>query len=123
MLPDGRKMRDVLAEQEQTEISPETGRAKHHSTLQLVYIDLIGPIYPKFLGGFQYVHTCLGEYSKLLAVYYLETKQEAVNTLCEYNHDLPVTQGRKIECLRTGHGGESTSEAYRSTCRTLCIKQ
>lgn len=73
----------MLAEEEQAAISPEKGRAQRDSTLQLVDIDLIGPIYPKSLGGFQYIHIWLDGYSKRLAVYYLETKQK-LSTLRVY---------------------------------------
>lgn len=86
---------------------PRPKKAEHRVTqsLGLVYIDLMGPVLPKSLGRFQYTHRFSDEYSKILAVYFTETKQKVVRTLRNYNYDLAVTQGWTIQLLRTDYEG------------------
>lgn len=69
--------------------------------LQFIYTDILGPIYPKSLGNFRYIHIFSAQYTKYLVVYYSEHKSEAVRVLQEYHRDLAVTNGRRIQRLRT----------------------
>lgn len=90
--------------------------------LQLIYTDIFRPIYPKSLGSFQYIRKLSNQHTKRLAVYYSEHKSETVRLLTDNHHDLAVTNGRRIQRLRTDYGGEYTSKEYRAACNELGIR-
>ena len=88
---------------------PKVTEHKVTQPLQLIYTDIIGPIYPRSLGNYRYVHKFSDQYTKHLAVYYSQHKSETMRVLKDYGHDLAITNGRRIRRPRTDCGGEYTS--------------
>lgn len=91
--------------------------------MQLVYTDLMGPISPPAIGGFQYVSKFTDHYSRWHELFLIKTKSDAVATLKLYNSTLSVSVGRRVERLRSDKGGEYTGKAFTQACNDAAIKQ
>lgn len=87
--------------------------------LELVYTDIVGPIYPKSLENFRYIHELSGRHAKHLVGYYSETTNNKVRVLKDCHHDLAVSNRRKIQRLRTDCRVECTPEEYRAVCKKV----
>lgn len=75
-------MRHVSSKQEQaTPTHPKETEHNVTEPLELVYTDIVGPIYPESLGNFLYIHKFSDQHTKHFAVYYSKNKNDAVRLL------------------------------------------
>lgn len=69
--------------------------------LELVYTDIIGPIRPQSIGGFQHAQRFSRQISKFRAVYFSRTKGEARDEFIKFNRDRAEPRELKIRRPRS----------------------
>ena len=70
---------------------PKTANADYITErLQLVSTDILGPVTPTAIGGFKYMAKFTDYFSRLKAVYFIKSKDEALTTLCKFIQDLAL---------------------------------
>jgi hypothetical protein len=99
----------------QTRQPVPTSESKSTEPLQLVHMDLCGPMPEPSLGGHRYVATILDDCSKLSVVIPLQKKKQVAAVVQEYLNQLELQSGKKVKAVRTARGGEycnSVLEGY-----------
>ena len=91
--------------------------------LQLVTADLLGPVTPTALGGYQYMAKFTDHYSRLKVVYFIKAKSEALSTLIKFVQDVAIPLGLRVHRLRSDRGGEYIADYFRRYCKTTGILQ
>lgn len=86
------------------------------SVLELIHGDLCGPISPTTPAGTKYFMLLVDDFSRMMWVYMLKTKDEALS--CFKRFKLLVENGTKqtIQVFRTDHGGEFCSKEFENFC-------
>ena len=74
--------------------------------LELIHMDLCGPMPTETLGGKHYVATFLDDYSGLSVIILLKRKSETAQAIKEVFTMLETQSGRKIKAVRTDRGSE-----------------
>jgi transposase InsO family protein len=95
----------------QTRQSFPTSESKSTEPLQLVHMDLCGPMPEPSLGGHRYVATILDDYSKLSVVIPLQKKKQVAAVVQEHLNQLELQSGKKVKAVRTDRGGEYCNSA------------
>eukprot|EP00903_Cladosiphon_okamuranus_P018846 g17334.t1 len=72
--------------------------------LQLVSTDLLGPVSPTAIGGFNYVVKFTDHASRVKAVYFIAKKSDALSTLVNFVQDIAIPLGLQVEYLRSDNG-------------------
>ncbi len=91
--------------------------------LQVVSTDLIGPIFPAAIGGFNYMAKFTDHVSRLKAVYFIAKKSDALSSLISYVQDMAIPLGLRVENLRSDNGGEYVNHDFQHYCKTTGIVQ
>eukprot|EP00752_Nemacystus_decipiens_P017171 g15384.t1 len=103
---------------------PKTANADSiTSRLQLVSTDLLGPITPTAIGGYNYMAKFTDHVTRLKAVYFVAKKSDALSSLINFVQDIAVPLGLRVEYLRSDNGGEYVSSDFRNYCKTTGIVQ
>jgi gag-polypeptide of LTR copia-type/Integrase core domain/GAG-pre-integrase domain/Zinc knuckle len=90
--------------------------------LDLIHIDLCGPIKPQSLGGQKYIFVLIDDYSRKSWVYLLSLKNDAVHKFREFVKIVERETDKKVKKLRSDNGGEFLGE-FAEFCNELGIKQ
>ena len=93
---------------------PKVARIEVTQPLELVYTDLSGPISPGSGAGNSYVAKFTDHHTRLKSVYFLSKKNEAIDALINYNQDVVIPSGHRLQCLRSDRGGEYRPEPSRN---------
>ncbi|KAL0402288.1 UNVERIFIED_CONTAM: Retrovirus-related Pol polyprotein from transposon TNT 1-94 [Sesamum latifolium] len=83
-----------------------------NNLLDLVHIDVCGPLNTPARGGFSYFITFTDDYSLYGYVYLMRYKSEAFGRFKEYRLEVENQTGRKIKALRSDRGGEYLSGEF-----------
>ena len=83
--------------------------------LERVHSDVCGPINPSSREGFKYIINFVDEYSGMLFVYILRSKDEATTALKNFLSD--TSPYGKVKGIHTDNGGEYISEDFQSVLR------
>jgi hypothetical protein len=100
-------------------------KSKEYSTtrpLEIVHIDLVGPITTKSLKGQKYFMLLVHDYTRMTAVFFLRNKSEAFENFKVYKELVENEMDSKIKCLRYDNGGEFTSNEFMDDCKKHGIK-
>ena len=89
---------------------------------QLVLADLMGPMSPPALGGFQYVSKIVDQQTDLKEIFVIKAKSDAIDTLKLFNQSLVTLTGLRLERLRGDRGTEHTARAFRGYCLQIRVK-
>lgn len=84
--------------------------------LELVHADLCGPITPTTTGGNRSFMLLVDDYSRVMWVYLLKSKDEAFNAFKLFRAKVENGGERKVRVLRTDRGGEFTSKEFADYC-------
>eukprot|EP00903_Cladosiphon_okamuranus_P021648 g19902.t1 len=84
--------------------------------LQLVSTDLLGPVSPTAIGGFNYMAMFTDHASGLKAVYFIAKKSDALSSLVNFVQDIAIPLGLRVEYLRSDNGGEFVNSEFRRYC-------
>ena len=97
--------------------APIPQKAKHRATapLQLIHMDLCGPISVPSFGGALYLYLIIDDYSRYIWMKTLKSKDEALKYFKEYvawAENLHQAQGFRVQRVRSDNGGEFTSKEF-----------
>ena len=90
--------------------------------LELIHMDICGPITPISLGGSRYFLLIIDDYSRLTWVAMLQNKSDALEAFKRCKNLAETEKGVKIKTLRSDRGGEFTSEDFSQFCLQHGIK-
>ena len=93
------------------------------SVLELLHMDICGPINPQTLGGKKYFFLIVDDYSRCMWVALLKEKSEALEKFKKFKTMAEAEKGVKIKCIRSDRGGEFTSDEFRKLCDENGIKK
>lgn len=96
---------------------PIPGKATHRATapLQLIHMDLCGPVPEPSHGGARYMYLIVDDYSRYIWMRPLKSKDETFNYFKEYvawAENLHQAQGLRLQHVRSDNGGEFTSKVF-----------
>ena len=95
----------------QSRLPFQQSETKTQQPLELVHMDLCGPIHVPTYDSRRYVATFLDDYTKLSAVRLLKDKTELPATITEVFNQLETQSGLKIKMVRTDNGREYVNNA------------
>ena len=88
----------------------------HYNTLreplELIHMDLCGPMPKKSLGGDRYFITFIDDATRQVWAYLLKTKDEALSTFTRWCTEVELQTGRKVKTLHSDNEDEYTSGAF-----------
>ena len=96
-------------------------RAK--DVLELVHLDICGPINPSSNGGKNYLITFIDDFSRKTWVYFLQEKSEAFFAFKNFKAQVENEAGKSIKTLRTDRGGEYCSKIFEMFCKEHGIRK
>lgn len=82
------------------------------SLLELVHSDVCGPMETLSLGGSRYFVLFEDDYSKMVFVYILKTKDQVFESFKNFKTLVEKQKGVSIKCLRSDGGGEFCSKEF-----------
>ena len=100
-------------------------RKNYHSkeVLEIVHIDLCGPIGIERYIGDKLSILYVDDYSRMMIVMYLKEKYEAFQKFKWYVERVEKEIGNKLKCLRSYRGGEFISNEFNEFCVERGIKR
>lgn len=108
----------------QTRTSFPSGMSRRASScLQLVHIDLCGPMSEVSLGNNKYFFLIVDDYSRWCWVYFLKCKFEAFHHFKLFHAMVERQTGKKLKAVRSDRGGEFTSLEFQKYCEGWGIKR
>jgi hypothetical protein len=84
--------------------------------LDVVYSDVCGPFDTESLGGNRYFVSFVDEYSRMMWLYLIKTKDEVLTVFQKFKVMVEKQAKRGIKILRSDGGGEYTSTAFKNFC-------
>jgi len=95
--------------------------------LELIHLDLCGPMQQKSFGGCRYLMLLIDDFTKFTAVYFLKKKSDAAESFKAYRTHVEWQHqgsGKEyvIKAVRIDTGGEYTGEAFQRELRRCGIK-
>jgi hypothetical protein len=91
--------------------------------LDLIHLDVCGPIPVKSLGGYSYYIIFIDDYSIKTWLYLLKTKDEVFNKFQEFKEEIKNLTNKKIKMLRNDNGGEYTSKEFVAFYKSIGIRR
>lgn len=95
---------------------PASTSYKAERKLELVHGDLCGPISPPTPAGNRYFMLLVDDYSRVMWVHLMKTKDEAFNIFRNFRSKVEIETGEKLKILRTDRGGEFLSNQFTKYC-------
>ena len=89
---------------------PKKSEKETHQPLQLVRSDLCGPMNVDSVGGSKYVLTFTDDYTRYVTAYFIKSKSEVFSKFVEYVTKMENETDLPARAIRTGNGGEYTSQ-------------
>lgn len=101
---------------------PASMSGKASKPLELVHMDVCGPVSPPSRGGARYLATFLDDYSGLSAVKFLSSKADVAATVQEVLSYLESQSGTKVMTVRTDRGSEYLNHALTTYFKSKGIR-
>ncbi|KAI3730682.1 hypothetical protein L1987_61855 [Smallanthus sonchifolius] len=95
---------------------PVATQYRAEQPLQLVSIDLCGPIMPTTQADNKYFMLIVDNCTRFMWVYMLKGKDQAFDVFKQFKEKIENEIGLKIKTLRSNHGGEFTSQEFNIYC-------
>ena len=111
----------ISGKHSRTSFLPSSYRAL--SVLELLHMDLCGPISPQTIGGKRYFILIVDDYSRCMWVALLKEKSEALEQFKKFKTIAEAEKGVKIKSIRSDRGGEFTSDYFKELCDKSGIKK
>lgn len=89
--------------------------------LELVHMDVCGPLPEKSLGGHRLFVTFIDDYSKKVFLYVLEKKSEVFDRFKEFKAEAENQTGERIKAIRSDNGREFKNRSFDELCREAGI--
>ena len=84
--------------------------------LELLYMDLMGPMQRESLGGEKYVFIVGDDFSRFIWIKFLRAKSDTTKVCISLCLSLHREQGKNIVRIRSDHGKEFENEELNSFC-------
>ena len=110
-VPDPLCRRCVAGKQHRSSF-PKISQFRASKHLELVYMDICGPISPSTLGRSRYFLLIVDDFSQIMWASMLKLKSDALREFKRFKALVEAEQGTRIQCLRSDRGGEFTSEVF-----------
>ena len=114
--------RSCVAGKEHQSSFPKGSLFRASKPLELVHVDICGPISPSTLGGSRYFLLIVDDFSRLMWVSMLKSKSDARTEFKRFKALAEAEQDTHIKCLRSDRGGQFISEAFVDFCTLQGIK-
>ncbi|XP_042756658.2 retrovirus-related Pol polyprotein from transposon TNT 1-94 [Lactuca sativa] len=95
---------------------PASTNYRAKKKLELVHGDLCGPVSPPTPAGNIYFMLLVDDYSRVMWVFFIKTKDEAFRTFTDFRSKVENETGEKLKMLRTDRGGEFLSKKFEEYC-------
>ena len=81
--------------------------------LELVHIDICGPMPERSLGGSRYFITVIDDCTQKVWAYSIRSKDEALEPFTRWTGETENLSGYRVKTLQSDNGGEYTSQAFK----------
>jgi hypothetical protein len=112
----------VLGKQTRAPFKKADKGTRAKARLELVHVDLAGPMATESLGGSRYMMVFVDDFTHFMTVKFLTAKSEAHDALEAYVAEMERQTGSRIKVLRSDRGGEFTSDAIALMLRKAGIR-
>ena len=89
--------------------------------LELLHMDLFGPLRTMNLGGNYYALVIIDDYSRYTWTLFLESKSDTFSAFKKLARRLQNTKNNNIGSIRSDHGGEFQNEKFSKFCEKMGI--
>ncbi|XP_075099216.1 uncharacterized protein LOC142176057 [Nicotiana tabacum] len=84
--------------------------------LDLLHMDLRGPMRVQSRGGKRYIFVIVDDYSRFTWTLFLKTKDETFEICIAFVKKIPVKMESKVACIRSDHGTEFDNAKFNDFC-------
>ncbi|KAI5322344.1 hypothetical protein L3X38_031416 [Prunus dulcis] len=102
---------------------PKNQAWRASNPLELVHVDLCGPMQNESIAGNKYVMLLIDDCTRMVWVYFLRYKSDALNCFRKFKSMVELQSGLKVKCLRSDKGGEFTSCEFNKLCEVEGIQR
>ncbi|VVA35630.1 PREDICTED: Retrovirus-related Pol poly from transposon [Prunus dulcis] len=102
---------------------PRNQAQRATAPLELVHVDLCGPMRNDSIAGNKYFMLLIDDFSRMIWVYFLRYKSDAFNCFRKFKAMTELQSGFKIKCLRSDRGGEFKSSEFDLFCEKEGIQR
>ncbi|KAI5332050.1 hypothetical protein L3X38_022178 [Prunus dulcis] len=95
---------------------PKNQAWRASNPLELVHVDLCGPMQNESIAGNKYFMLLIDDCTRMVWVYFLIYKSDALNCFRKFKSMVELQSGLKVKCLRSDRGGEFTSCEFNKLC-------
>ena len=95
---------------------PRMAQWRASKPLELLHIDLCGPISPATAGGNKYFMLIIDDCSRMMSVFMLKSKDEASCAFAKFKTVAENNLEQKIKVVRSDRGGEFLAISFRDIC-------
>jgi transposase InsO family protein len=111
----------AISKQHRT-LFPRVTAFRTENPLELVHMDLCGPITPPMAGGKKYFLLLVDDHSRYMWLELIRTKDEALHFFKKVKALAEIECGSKLLTFRSGRGGEFNSTAFFDFCEENGVK-
>lgn len=100
-------------------------QSEHRATrpLELIHIDLCGPLPIASASGSRYIFVIIDDYSRYIWVYFLKDKSSTFQIFRTFKIMIELQLHSKIEMIRSDRGGEFISEDFSKLCEETGMRR
>ena len=102
---------------------PKKSLWRASNKLQLVHVDICGPIKPESNSNKRYILSFIDDFTRKTWIYFLHEKSEAFSMFRNFKAHVEKEIGAYIASLRTDRGGEFTSNEFVEFCKNQGISR
>jgi hypothetical protein len=102
---------------------PKIAQWRATKPLELLHIDLCGPITPATAGGNKYFLLIVDDCSRWMSVFMLKSKDEASSAFGLFKTKAKNSTGEHIKNVRSDRGGEFLAASFKGICERARIKR
>jgi transposase InsO family protein len=85
--------------------------------LDLIHIDLCGPMQCNSLGGAKYFLSIIDDFSRYMFVFLLKNKSDAIEKLIEFSQQCITQNKQPPKIIKSDNGGEFNSTVFQNYCK------
>ncbi|KAI5348811.1 hypothetical protein L3X38_001698 [Prunus dulcis] len=102
---------------------PKNQAWRASNPLELVHMDLCGPMQNESITGNKYFMLLIDDCTRMVWVYFLRYKSDALNYFRKFKSMVELQSGFKVKCLRNDKGREFTSSEFNKLCEAEGIQR